>query len=161
MLMSLQRWLRPHPRDASLGLSFSKLFLSYRWVLVVLVLLSALQSVHFFERPFASDCLTICDCVLVHVQALSSGKIGDSTIFLPDADGQLTEASNCCFNDAPWMAHKDARLVHPDISNQVGISCQLSGSRLYPPTCLPWYHSLPFRLSEAKCQPSTHIAGGG
>ncbi|KAK9856110.1 hypothetical protein WJX84_004825 [Apatococcus fuscideae] len=53
------------------------------------------------------------------VQALSSGKIGDSTIFVPDAEGHLTEASNCCFNDAPWMAHKDARLIHPDISNQV------------------------------------------
>lgn len=56
------------------------------------------------------------DCL----QALSTGKIGDSTIFVPDADGHLIEARDLCYDDAPWMAHKDARLIHPDISNQVG-----------------------------------------
>ena len=56
------------------------------------------------------------------LQALSSGKIGDSIVFVPDADGHLAEARELCYDDAPWMAHNDARLIHPDISNQVRAS---------------------------------------
>ena len=37
-------------------------------------------------------------------------------LFLPDSDAILAPTSALFFNDAPWLAEADARLVHPDIS---------------------------------------------
>lgn len=53
------------------------------------------------------------------------------TAVLPDAEGAFAPASQLYINDAPWLAHEDLRMVHPDVPTEAAAALGAQSLRLH------------------------------
>lgn len=75
----------------------------------------------------------------MQLAAVASPEVG---MLVVDADGYLARPEELHFNDAAWLANKEQRMLHPDISQRGAELLGVRSLRHFHQVCLWATHKL-------------------